>query len=201
MKQTSLTNKEFKVVELALAGLNQNEISRQLGLHRVSGHRLVNRPHIQQQIEELRAASMVKAWGQFDELLTEALSQLLALLRSPLIERRERIRIGLKVLELGLAGGVIPQQAITILTTDGGAALNERRASGADGAAAALGAIASGGAAGGHQYNDNRQHNDDAAEKVFSLQEQRRFQSDDESMEDTGNKFPIIREAVRAQAR
>ena len=121
MKQSSLTNQEFRVVELALKGASQNEIGRQLGLNRVTAHRLVNREHIQEQIETLRAASMMKAWTQFDELLGEALTQLLAIMRSPMTEKRDRIRIALKLAQLGLEGGVLPtQQNLTVVAVGGG---------------------------------------------------------------------------------
>ena len=126
MKQSSLTNQEFRVVELALKGASQNEIGRQLGLNRVTAHRLVNREHIQEQIETLRAASMMKAWTQFDELLGEALTQLLAIMRSPMTEKRDRIRIALKLVSLGLEGGVLPtQQNLTVVAVGG--AQNEER--------------------------------------------------------------------------
>ena len=127
MRQSTHANKAARVVELALAGLNQAEIGRAVGIGRTAANRLIHRPEVAEELQALRAAAMLETWRQFGGLLQSSIEYLQSALASPLVDRNQKMRIASKMLELGLHGGpVAPQQAVTLFAALGGAQSEER---------------------------------------------------------------------------
>lgn len=127
MRQSTHANKAAKVIELAIAGLNQAEIGRAVGIGRTAVNRLVQRPEVREELEALRAAAMLETWRQFGGLLRDSIAYLQATLDSPLADRNQKIRIASKMVELGLQGGpTAPQHAVTLFAAIGNAWSEER---------------------------------------------------------------------------
>ena len=129
MRQSTHANKAARVVELALAGLNQAEIGRAVGIGRTAANRLIHRPEVAEELQALRAAAMLETWRQFGGLLQSSIEYLQSALASPLTDRNQKIRIASKMMELGLHGGpMAPQQAVTLFAALGGTRDEERGA-------------------------------------------------------------------------
>ena len=103
MKLTARSMPHYlRLVESAAQGLRQNDIAAATGLSEATVSRMLRRDEIRAAIEELRAEALAKTGESYLQLLEKALSVLDMALSSPLVERSLKVRVALRLLELGL---------------------------------------------------------------------------------------------------
>ena len=103
MKLTARSMPHYlRLVESAAQGLRQNEIAASTGLSEATVSRMLRRDEIRAAIDELRAAALAKSGEQYLRLLETALLVLESSLTNPMVERHLKVKVALRLLELGL---------------------------------------------------------------------------------------------------
>lgn len=110
-KLSARSNEHFlRVVGQAARSVRQAEIARSVGLSETTISRLLRTEEAKQAVDVLRAQALMKSWSAFDELLNESIDYLRGAMKSPLVGHQTRARIALKLLELGLLAGALPNE-------------------------------------------------------------------------------------------
>lgn len=115
MARKSSEIRHLQIIEAAAQGMTPTEMARDWGIHHSAVLRHMAKPEIQQGLMAMREAALQRSWGEFQELLDLSITTLRGLLESPLVDRRLKSRVALRLLELGMTGGVAPENATTVI--------------------------------------------------------------------------------------